>query len=463
MAVAGGTGSVTLTLDSQQTLWTAFSSVPWITVTSGTSGTGNGTVNYSVAANAGLPRPGTLSIAGQTFTVNQAGTSQGLGFFPVTPCRVVDTRANQGKTGEFGPPQMGAGETRSFTVPNSGCNIPPEAQAYSLNVTVVPPAPLIYLSIWPTGQQQPFVSTLNSFDGAVVANAAIVPAGDQGKISVFTNDASDVIIDVNGYFAPPGDTGLAFYPATPCRVVDTRPNQGTSGQFGPPQLAANETRNFEIPNSACNIPPTAQAYSLNMTVVPPGPLIYLSTWPDGLPQPVVSTLNSFDGRIVANAAIVPAGTPNGAISVFVSNTSDVIMDINGYFGPQGGPGALFFYPATPCRVVDTRPNQSATFGPPSMAANETRPFAIPLSTCSIPASAQAYSLNFTVVPPAPLIYLTTWPDGVTQPFVSTLNSFQGKVVANAAIVPAGSPNGSINVFASDLTDLIIDVNGFFAQ
>jgi len=84
-------------------------------------------------------------------------------------------------------------------------------------------------------------------------------------------------------------------------------------------------------SSSCGLPSTAQAYSLNMTVVPPGQLIYLTTWPTGVTQPVVSTLNALNGQITANAAIVPAGT-GGQISVFVSNNTDLIVDVNGYFG-----------------------------------------------------------------------------------------------------------------------------------
>ena len=71
--------------------------------------------------------------------------------------------------------------------------------------------------------------------------------------------------------------------------------------------------------------PGAQAYSLNMTVVPDGVLSYLSTWPAGGAQPVVSTLNAFKGQIVANAAIVPAGGA-GAIDVYVTNTTDVVVE-----------------------------------------------------------------------------------------------------------------------------------------
>jgi hypothetical protein len=50
-------------------------------------------------------------------------------------------------------------------------------------VTAVPRGALRYLTAWPTGEAQPLVSTLNSIDGAVLANAAIVPAGTGGAVS----------------------------------------------------------------------------------------------------------------------------------------------------------------------------------------------------------------------------------------------------------------------------------------
>jgi len=52
-----------------------------------------------------------------------------------------------------------------------------------------------------TGQPQPVVSTLNSPNGTVVANAAIVPDGVGRAVSVFATNATDVIPDINGYFA----------------------------------------------------------------------------------------------------------------------------------------------------------------------------------------------------------------------------------------------------------------------
>ncbi|MGH9140226.1 MAG: BACON domain-containing protein, partial [Vicinamibacterales bacterium] len=72
VADAGGPASVTVTASQGTCAWTATANVAWLTVTSGASGTGSGTVAFSVAANTGAARTGTLTIGGQTFTVSQA-------------------------------------------------------------------------------------------------------------------------------------------------------------------------------------------------------------------------------------------------------------------------------------------------------------------------------------------------------------------------------------------------------
>ncbi|MBI4907459.1 MAG: hypothetical protein HY820_27790 [Acidobacteria bacterium] len=243
----------------------------------------------------------------------------GSSFYPMAPCRITDTRLSGGP--------LSAGVTR--TLPISGnCDVPVSAQAYSLNFTAIPSAPLGFLSTWPAGATQPLVSTLNAPTGTVTANAAIVPAGTGGAINVNANSGiPHLAIDTNGYFGPPSANGLSFYPVTPCRVSDTRL---PARPLGGPVLAGGQLRSIPVPQSACNIPTTARAYSLNATVVPDGPLSFLTLWPTGAVQPLVSTLNSFDASTVSNAAIVPAGA-NGAISAYVTGPAHLILDVNGYF------------------------------------------------------------------------------------------------------------------------------------
>jgi hypothetical protein len=203
-----------------------------------------------------------------------------------------------------------------------------QGKAVSANITVVPEEPLGYLTAWPTGQPQPYVSTLNSLDGRIVANATIVPTGTSSQITVFATNRTHVIVDLNGHFDTAGQYGSAFYALTPCRMVDTR---NADGPFGGPILAAGITRIFSALESQCGIALGAHAYAFNVTVVPRGPLGFVTLWSGG-PRPLASTLNSLDGRILANAAIVPAAD-GGQISIYTTDQTHVILDLVGYFGP----------------------------------------------------------------------------------------------------------------------------------
>jgi len=453
------TNNIFVTASGVGVVWSAVSNASWITLLNGPNFVGTASVQYRVAANTGPARSGTMTIAGETVRVDQAAPplTGGMRFVPVVPCRVVDTRSLTGETGAFGLPVMAGGSQRDFPVPQqTRCNIPSNAAAYSLNATVVPRGPLAYLTLWPAGQARPLASTLNSFDGRIKANAAIIPAGTGGAISAFVTDQTDLILDINGYFVANSVSGAPFYSLTPCRVADTR-----TGQGGPP-LLPNSTWAFPIANTSnATIPASAIAYSLNITAIPrSSSLGYLTVWPWGADRPIVSTLNSPTGTVVANAAIVPSGL-NGSVNIFATDFTDIVIDINGYFGGSGNGPALSFFPLTPCRVTDSR-NAVGEFGGPVLTAGATRSYTIPSSTCAISTSARAYSMNATVVPPGPLSYLTLWPTGLSQPVASSLNSFDGSVVANAVLVPAGT-NGAISAYVTNQTHLILDINGFFAQ
>jgi hypothetical protein len=294
------------------------------------------------------------------------------------------------------------------------------------------------------------VATLNSVDGRIKSNAAIVTAGSNGAVSAFATDTTDVILDINGYFvAGSSPTALAFYSLTPCRIADTR---NPAGPLAGPSLGTKSMRSFAIQDSACGLPSDAEAYSLNFAAVPKGPLGFLTAWPAGQAQPVVASLNDLTGTITANAVIVPAGT-NGAVNVFTTNATDLVIDTNGYFGPQG-PGGLSLYTMTPCRVLDTRLPAGTPPFTTTLNVNVTA------SPCKVPATAQAFVFNATVIPPGPLGFITMWPQGQSQPLAATLNAIDGVITNNMAIVP--TTNGSISVFPSALTHLVLDIFGYFA-
>jgi YVTN family beta-propeller protein len=376
-----------------------------------------------------------------TVSVIAGGSSDPVEFVPVPPCRVIDTRQPHDNP-------IPAKTFRDFDIPtlNALCGIPANAAAYALNVTAIPTSTLHYLTIWPTGETQPVASTLNS-DGRTKANAAIVPAGAGGAVRIYVTDTTDVLLDINGYFIAANGSTLQFYPLTPCRVVDTR---GSSGPLGGPEMMGGVPRDFPVLQSRCPIPNTAQAYSMNFTVVTNTPVRYLTVWPTGQGQPTVSTLNDRTGTNVANAGIVPAGT-GGDIDAFVTDDTNLLIDINGYFAAPG-PSGLSLYTSAPCRVLDTRNGNGYFSG--ELTVN------VVASPCTLPNTAQAYVFNATVVPQVKLGYLTLWQDGVPQPGSSTLNAGDGVITSNMAVVP--TTNGKIDAFASSPTQLILDISSFFA-
>jgi len=372
-------------------------------------------------------------------------------FVPVAPCRVADTRT---PPGVFGGPAISGGTSRDFPITQGGCGIPATATAYAFNVTVVPHGLLNYLTIWPTGAPQPDVSTLNSYDARIKANAAIVGAGTGRAVSVYVTDTTDVILDITGYFTTTDNSALAFFPLPPCRIADTR---SPAGPLGGPMLRNGQARDFPVLQSACGIPGTAEAYSLNLAAVPRNgrSLLYMTAWPTGQPQPSASTLNAPTGTVVANAAIIPAGDGGGVTVSPFGNDTDLVIDINGYFAPaNSAPNPMSLYTVTPCRVLDTR------LAPPRRPFSGEFTVDVGDSPCGIDSSATAYVLNAGVVPSAPLWFLTLWPDDQPLPQASTLNAIDRAVSSNMAIV--STDDGSIDAYASATTHLILDISAYFA-
>jgi hypothetical protein len=108
IAAAGGSGTVAVSTGAG-CAWTASSNAPWMTVTSGASAAGNGAVAFSVAPNTGAARSGTLSIAGQTFTVNQLAAP------PVCAYAISPSEAALAAAGGSGTIAVTAGEGCNWT------------------------------------------------------------------------------------------------------------------------------------------------------------------------------------------------------------------------------------------------------------------------------------------------------------------------------------------------------------
>ncbi|MBL8210217.1 MAG: BACON domain-containing protein [Bryobacterales bacterium] len=419
---------------------TITSDVPWITIRDANTPNASGQVAPNPSR---LPRRGTIRAGTATLTVDQFGNvySQ-LGYVPITPCRLLDTRP--GEAHPDGPPaiQRFAGRTVSVS---GRCGVPATARAYALAVTARPKVSLAYLTLRTAGVGG--TSTLNSWDGRTVSNLSVVAASQSSftpYITISVTDETDATLDVVGYFADPVADSLVFYPLAPCRVVDTR--------IGEQPLVAGTPRTVAMAGR-CGVPATAAVVSLNVTSVPSGGQVdWLTVWPGGRPRTITPAVN--EARTpTASAMLVPVGA-DGTVQMQASQGSDAVLDVNGYFAPPSDQGLYFTVLNDTCRMADTRVVPFA----PSLAPGVARTIDPRLAGCPIAAEARAYALNATAVPAGPLAFLSLFPAPTWQGN-STLNAFTGQVTANFAIVP--DTGLGIGALASGVSDVVLDSLGYF--
>jgi glucose/arabinose dehydrogenase len=120
-----------------------------------------------------------------------------------------------------------------------------------------------------------------------------------------------------------------FHTVMPCRVLDTRE---TAGPFGGPRLAAGADRTFVVANR-CEIPITARAVSVNLSVIAATDPGHLTVFPAGGVAPNTSAINFQAGQTRANNGILTLG-PGGDIVVrcgMAAGGVDFVLDVNGYF------------------------------------------------------------------------------------------------------------------------------------
>jgi acetyl esterase/lipase len=138
---------------------------------------------------------------GSTVTIADDEPSAGVeGFYPLPPCRLVDTR---NPASPWGGPRMSAGETRMFEL-GGHCGIPPEATALALNVTVVGADSSGFVTLFEAGASRPTSSTLNFQAALTRANNAFVRlSGYPPSLAAYCGANSggfDLLLDVTGYF-----------------------------------------------------------------------------------------------------------------------------------------------------------------------------------------------------------------------------------------------------------------------
>ncbi len=383
------------------------------------------------------------------------------------PTRILDTRP---APYSIGPPeligQLWAGEMRDLPVLGVAGVPLLGVTAVAVNITIVNPPDSGYVQAVPTNRATlGAYSNLNAAKGQTTPNFAIVPVGDDGKVSLYSFGRGHLIVDLLGWFESTSGTvsaGRFVELPQPQRVLDTR----TAGQL--PALLSGTTRNVPWPTGV----DPAQISALVVTVT--GTRASTPGWVQIFPRNRIdaigktSTLNLYPGRTSANTAIVPVGTSGLAITgrFTSSGTAHVIVDVVGYITSAAVPLSTSgrYVPVSPNRAFDSR-------WPGFGALTDAQTVVVDASDApgvAVPNSATAVVWNIVVIQAARGGYAKAWSSDHFEPATSALNwSVAGETRAVAAIVAVDAgrstfkvDDGGVNV-AGALCGFLADVFGYF--
>jgi outer membrane protein assembly factor BamB len=269
----------------------------------------------------------------------------------------------------------------------------------------------------------------------------------QGIVAV---PATNVMV---AYEPVPGPGG-GYRSLQPARLLDTRTGLGApQAKVGPgASLALQVTGRGGVPAAGVS------AVALNVTVTAPTAESFLTVWPTGQARPLASNLNYLSKQTVPNMVVVKVGQ-GGKVSLFnYSGSTDLVVDVAGWYGLGDDPEGARYSPLVPARLLDTRtPGAPAPrLGPAATASLQvTGRGGVPESGVT------AVALNVTVTGPTAESFLTAWPAGQTRPLASNLNYMPNQTVPNMVIVKVGE-GGMVNLFNyAGSTDVVVDVAGWY--
>jgi hypothetical protein len=356
-------------------------------------------------------------------------------YHALQPTRLMDTRTD-------GLP-LQPGVAVNLTVAGGSTPVPASATAVVLNMTVTNTSGPGFLTVWPTGNPRPTASNLNWVAGETRPNLVTVQVGFSGLVAIFASSRTDVIADLEGYFAAPSGTAGEYVAVAPSRLLDTRP--GTAA------LAAGATLNVTVTGTGGVPSAGVSAIVLNVTVTNTTATGYLTAYPTSSARPTASNLNWVAGWTVPNRVIVPVGT-GGQVSFFnFAGVTDLVVDVNGYFTDATGSGKRF-NALSPARIADTRASNQK-LGPAGTLS-------VQVGGVGVSSGATAAILNVTATNPTASGFLTVFPGG-TPPTASDLNFTTGQTIPNLVVATLSS-TGSVTIYnSSGSTDVVVDLVGWF--
>jgi hypothetical protein len=242
-------------------------------------------------------------------------------------------------------------------------------------------------------------------------------------------------------------TNLRAVAVQPFRALDTRKGASACRLAPKGRLDLRVTGVGGVPSTGVG------AVVVNLTGTRADGGTRLSAYPAGTAWPGTSSVNVQRGSSAAALVVVPVGS-QGSITIRNggSNALDVVADVVGYYTTAAaGHG---FRPVSPRRALDSRRNGGAPFG-----SGEVRTLQL-AGRSGVPEDARGVLVNVTTTRQEAGGYVTAAPSITSRPATSTVNFRAGESVANRAMV-ALSPTGSIDLYASRPTHVVIDVVGWF--
>ncbi|HEX2783296.1 MAG TPA: SGNH/GDSL hydrolase family protein [Ilumatobacteraceae bacterium] len=340
---------------------------------------------------------------------------------PIDPTRVIDTR----ETGQ----RLAAGAMLPIDLSAlAPTQVGADAVAVAVNVTAAAPATAGYLTVWPCDSPRPLASSVNFGAGQARGAQSTTLLGPGRRMCVFSNAATDIVVDLQGVFVASG--GLRFAPVTPDRKVDTR-NTGRQSTIA---IAA---------------PPGATAVAATLTVTGGITAGFLSAFPCSGTIPKISNVNWQPGETVAGAVFVPVAA-DGTFCVFTNSPTDVIVDITGVFNAISD---LRFTPVTPTRMLDTRDGTGGWRG--RQGTGQT------IEIGAAPDTAVAVTGTITVVDPGLDSYLTGTICGQAAGATSSVNGARATITANSLTVGL-SPGGNLCITSLVSSHTLFDTTGWWA-
>ena len=272
----------------------------------------NSTVNYNAGqtisnvAIVSIPSDGWVCFLSQYQTdlildVSGYFDATGLGYQPINPVRVLDTRPNP----------FAAGHEVVFNLAGT----PPGTAAMMMNLTVTEPQAAGYLRAYPCAAEND-TSNVTYAAGQTIANFAAVQA--PGGTFCFRSYANtQVIDDLSGYFIGQGGNNLTA--VDPTRLFDTRSTPGFT-KLG----AGNELRvNLGLPTGTT-------AAVLNVTAASPNADGYVQVYPCGT-DTKTSSVNYVANQVAAANMTVVKVPDNGEVCFKSFATTDLVVDLSGWF------------------------------------------------------------------------------------------------------------------------------------